>query len=160
MKNNLKKKILLVLFISFSKLLISQNKIAIDKIDGVGEYKWGMSKEQINCKRNEYGWCDFYPTQFYIGGFKVFKIEIDVSDKKNGLFIICLYLEDESITIETVLKELKKKYGTPSKYDPKYNYYEWYGDKVMIYLGTEKLINSKVVRIYYEKLDKKIETGF
>jgi hypothetical protein len=148
------------MFLFLNVIFFAQNKKAIDAVNGVGEYKWGMKKELLPCTENEFGWCVFFPQQFFIAGHKVFKIKTASSEKMHGLYIVSLYLDDEKIQVEDILKKLKIQYGEPTKHDEEFNNYEWFGDKNMIFLGVEHTNNVNLIRIHYEKLEKKQEVGY
>ena len=69
----------------------AQNVKVLDAITGVGEFKWGLTKEQSNCTEDKYGWCNFYPGNFNIGQFSVSNIKIAINESDYATYIKGIY---------------------------------------------------------------------
>jgi hypothetical protein len=157
-------KLLCIYFFFVSKTLFAQNQTVIDAIQGVGEFKWGMSLEQINCTEDENGWCNFYPGNFYLNTFKVYQIKIAVNQSDfntyiKGVFWIELYLSSNKLEdFNKCVKELKTKYGTPTKSED--DFFTWSGKNVTVSIRYLFEDGQNKTVIWYIKKPTKTTVGF
>ena len=144
----------------------AQNVNVIDAIAGVGEYKWGMTKEQSNCTEDEYGWCNYYPGNFFIGNYQVSTIKTAINEKTSGTYIkgiywIELYLKSNSKTdFDQIAKELTVKYGKTTTTSNDGDYFSWSGNYVTVSIRYLFEDNQNKIVIWYFKTPTKTQVGF
>ena len=144
----------------------AQNIKVIDAISGVGEFKWGMTKEQINSTQDSFGWYNFYPGNFNIGKFPVSKIKIAINSNDYGSFINGVYWIEMQLTsnsktdFDEIVQELNNKYGKATNFSTKKDNFSWEGNYVTVsiwYLLEDDI--RKIVICYFKKSNK-IEVGY
>ena len=160
------KSIIFLITIAIYSCSKAQNIKVIDAIPGVGDFKWGMTNEQVKCKEDKYGFCNLYPGNFFIGGFSVSKISIafnehDYNDYVKGLYFIKVELNTSSKTdFEQIVKELKVKYGTPTKSSNEGDEICWYGNFVEVRTGYFIEKEQLKIVLVYSKKSNKTQVGF
>lgn len=131
-----------LVFIGSSSLGIAQQNDIVDKIDGLGMYKFGSTLEHCDCLDENniaFNPCEKYPKNLYSYGYQVQLISLNFSKKTDKLNTVTIYFDGSSqVKRDYIFKEMKKKYGDVLLSDAQGD--SWIGGKNTVFLSKGKVI--------------------